>query len=210
MTTLNCFRFRMWSIFISAGWFFGLAIYVTTFPYYPDNYKALYFFIYFSLALQFIILYPAMTIARKMILAKREIIVKNFHEQWTYALHLSWKIFAFWTLLSILDSIIFSVSDDIQRSVVNISIEALFFLVLQFPPNMLMMGILCFLVYEQRLSRQMMDGILTDIDSEQLSLKKYFFVRQDMEKRDQGSPVNLILLSCTVNVVVGLTGYMLN
>ena len=101
-------------------------------------------------------------------------------------------------------------SDDIQRSVVNISIEALFFLVLQFPPNMLMMGILCFLVYEQRLSRQMMDGILTDIDSEQLSLKKYFFVRQDMEKRDQGSPVNLILLSCTVNVVVGLTGYMLN
>eukprot|EP01036_Dinobryon_divergens_P030043 gene30043-39234_t len=206
MTTFKWFRFRIWSIFLSAGCYFVVAIlYVAAFPSAPDNYKAESFFLNFSLALQFIILYPAIKITRKIILAKREIVVNDFNEHWKYAIQLSSKVFAFWTLLSIINTIVLTLSPRVDYDADSATREAVLYLILHVPPNTFMMGLLCFLVYEQRLSRQMMDGILKDLDCEKLTLKKYFSVRGDMENRDQASPINLILLSCIVNLAVGLS-----
>ena len=206
MTTFKWFRFRIWSIFLSAGVYFMAAIlFVTAFPSDPNDLKAENFFLNFSLALQFIILYPAIKITRKIILAKREIIVNDFNEHWKYAIKLSWKVFAFWTFLSILNIVVLTLSPRGSYTAETAIVQAIFFVIFHVPPNTFMMGLLCFLVYEQRLSRQMMDGILTDIDGEKLTLKKYFSVRGNMENRDQASPINLILLSCFVNLAVGLS-----
>ena len=190
---------------MSIIFFFYVAIAIVINTSTSSSLRAVEFINYCALALQAVVVFPAIQYVRTVIVAKREVNYEVFKQHFEYSVKLSWKVLVFWIILAILFAILKGFADSEYSSLVlNICQQVFTFLII-IPSNMFLMGILSYLVYEQRVSRQLMEETLKDLSDETLTVEKYFAVREDMETRDRAAPINLILFSCIVSVIAGLS-----
>ena len=210
ITKINI-RFRTWSWFIvialivSVIWFFYNAIAGVIDTSSSSSLRAVDFINSCAYAAQAIVVLPAIEYVRRVIIAKREVNYAVFKQHFEYSVNLSWKFLYFWIVVAILFACLTGYANSEYLTLVINICSTIFTFVIIMPSNLFLMGILSFLIYEQRVSRQLMEETLKDIADETLTVEKYFTVREEMETRDRAAPINLMLLSCIVSVIAGLS-----
>ena len=209
ITKLNI-RYRLWSRFIIVGllfsiiWFFYSAIVGFLNTSNSASLRTLNFITNCAFALQAIVVFPAIGYTRAVIVAKRDVNYGDFNQNFAYSVNLSWNFLRFWILLSMIFVCLNGYASSEYTTLVANVLSQIFTFLIIIPSNYFLMGILCLLVYEQRVSRQLMDEVLKEINDETLTVDKYLSVRESMEMRDRAAPINLMLFSCIISVVAGL------
>jgi hypothetical protein len=205
-------KFRFWSfymhfalLFQTIFMIFYLFYYVVTKDKHDSERKIIITTVQsIGFVLQNFLLYPAIVYLRKEILAKRDKVDKEVYmEAMNYAISVGRYIFVVFTILELTFVALecsFVASGNALFSTLLI-IGIIFFFT---PANFFLLGLLTFLIYEQRLSLHTMKTVEKRIVEKDFSYSEYFLARESIDKRDRMTPINWLLSAGMVNTFLAI------
>lgn len=151
---------------------------------------------------QNILLYPAIVYLRREMSVKREIDLKVYTEAMNYAIKLGRYMFILFTILQ-LTFVALEIAFLDRNAVFSIFIIVgiIFFFT---PANFFLLGLLTFLIFEQRLSLHTMETVKNKIVNKTFSYTEYFQSRESIDKRDRETPINWLIFASLTNTAMAI------
>jgi hypothetical protein len=205
-------KFRFWSfymhfalLFQTVFMIFYLFYYVVTKDKHDSERKIIVTTVQtIGFVLQNFLLYPAIVYLRKEILSKRDKVDKEVYtEAMNYAISIGRYIFVVFTILELTFVALecsFVASGNALFSTLLI-IGIIFFFT---PANFFLLGLLTFLIFEQRISLHTMKSVEKRIIEKDFSYSEYFIARESIDKRDRMTPINWLLSAGIVNTFLAI------
>lgn len=202
-------KFRLWSFYLHFALLFHTIFMIAYLIYYAVSYKdsdrRTIVTIVESLgyAFQNILLYPAIVYLRREFSVKREEIdIKVYTEALNYAVDIGRKALIFFSILlfTFLALEIAHLDKGAFLSVVLVVGIVVFFT----PTNFFLVGLLSFLIFEQRISLHTMGNVRNKIITKEFSYGEYFQARESIDKRDRETPINWLIFAAFINTCLAI------
>jgi hypothetical protein len=203
------FRYRLWSFYLHFALCFQTIFMIVYLFYYSttshnsERKTILTIIQSFGFVLQNILLYPAIVYLRRELLFKRENInLEVYTESLTYAIRLCRKwLFVFTAFLAVFVSLETAFLDKSAWLSIALIIGIIIFFT---PTNFFLVGLLSFLVFEQRLSFHTLNTVRDRIVAKDFTYTEYFSARESIDKRDRMTPINWLIFAALVNTVLAI------
>jgi hypothetical protein len=203
------FKYRFWSFYLHFALIFQTIFMVVYLIYYAttsndsDRKTVLTIVESFGFVLQNILLYPAIVYLRREISAKREHIdVEVYNNAMHYAVNIGRNVLILFSIL-LLTFVALEISF-LDKSATFSILLIIGIIVFFTPTNFFLLGLLSFLIFEQRLSLHTMEDVRNRIVDKQFSYGEYFLARESIDKRDRVTPINWLLFAALINTILAI------